>query len=182
MSLRFPTDGRMESIQAVADGVTESGVVVELLDDGVLVETQRRGGCASCSAKGGCGVGLMQQALTRYRHRVTAQCSLPVRVGDQVELSLPQTALVQASLWMYFVPLLGLLIGAIAGQQLSAWLVLPADALALLGGALGFVAAIRLVSARQGRQWRSGRYAPQVTRVMPAVAHDIAAGLVNRQH
>lgn len=178
MALRIPTGSQMASAQPSTDGVTESGVVVELLADGVRVETQRRSGCASCSAKGGCGVGLMQQALSRHRHAVTARCRLPVRVGDQVELTLPQTALVQASLWMYFVPLLGMLLGAITGQQLADLeAAVPADAAALLGGALGFVAAIRLVSARQGRQLRSGRYAPEVTRVLPAMGLDATPGL-----
>jgi len=154
--------------QDAGDRVTERGVVVEVLEEGVRVQTQRRGGCASCSARGGCGVGLMQQALSRRAHTVVARCEHPVRVGDEVELSLPHAALVQASLWMYLVPLLGLLVGAVLGQQIAAWWPLSADASTLLGGASGFVAAIRLVASRQATQMRSGRYAPNVSRVLPA--------------
>ena len=97
--------------------IQEEGVIVAVSTDGVWVETQRQSGCQSCSSRGGCGVGIMQKALNRRQHTVQVQTDLPVQVGDHVRLLLPAAALVQASVLMYFLPLLGLIVGAVVGPS-----------------------------------------------------------------
>lgn len=141
--------------------IQEEGVVVAVTADGVWVETQRQSGCQSCSSRGGCGVGIMQKALNRRQHKVRVQTDQPVQVGDHVRLLLPATALVQASVLMYFLPLLGLILGAVAGQSLFA-----SDAGSIGGAVVSFTAVLLFIARQQNGLSRSGRYAPRIERVL----------------
>ncbi|WP_298220186.1 SoxR reducing system RseC family protein [Halothiobacillus sp.] len=141
--------------------IQEEGVVVAVTADGVWVETQRQSGCQSCSSRGGCGVGIMQKALNRRQHKVRVQTDQPVQVGDHVRLLLPATALVQASVLMYFLPLLGLILGAVAGQLLFA-----SDAGSIGGAVVSFTAVLLFIARQQNGLSRSGRYAPRIERVL----------------
>ncbi|MHB8920745.1 MAG: SoxR reducing system RseC family protein [Halothiobacillus sp.] len=140
--------------------IREEGIVVALVAGGVIVETQRQSGCQSCASRGGCGVGLIQKALNRKQHQVTALTALPVQIGDRVRLVLPAAALVQASLLMYLFPLLGLMIGALCGQVL-----MSSNSAAILGGALGFGLSLLWIARRQNGLSLSGRYAPRIERL-----------------
>ncbi|MGD9500831.1 MAG: SoxR reducing system RseC family protein [Halothiobacillus sp.] len=141
--------------------IQEEGVVVAVTADGVWVETQRQSGCQSCSSRGGCGVGIMQKALNRRQHKVRVQTDQPVQVGDHVRLLLPASALVQASMLMYFLPLLGLILGAVAGQSLFA-----SDAGSIGGAVVSFTAVLLFIARQQNGLSRSGRYAPRIERVL----------------
>lgn len=161
-------DARLAAFeQSVADGATpvesadayirESGVVVALIAGGVIVETQRQTGCQSCSSRGGCGINLMQKALNRKQHQVRVATELPLRLGDEVLLILPASALVQASLLMYALPLLGLMVGALIGQTVFA-----TNSAAMLGGGLGFGLPLVGLSWRQKGLFANSRFAPRV--------------------
>jgi len=140
--------------------IREQGVVVALVTGGVVVETQRQTGCQSCASRGGCGINLMQKALNRKSHQVRVATELTLGLGDRVQLVLPASALVQASLLMYVLPLLGLMIGALAGQLLFA-----TNGASILGGALGFGLALLGLSRRQNGLFANGRYAPRVEQI-----------------
>lgn len=141
--------------------IQEEGVVVAVTEDGVWIETQRQSGCQSCSSRGGCGVGIMQKALNRRQHKVRVQTDFPVQVGDHVRLLLPAAALVQASVLMYLMPLLGLIIGAVVGQSFFA-----SDGGAIGGAMVGFTTMLLLIARRQNGLSRSGRYAPRIERIL----------------
>lgn len=141
--------------------IREQGEVVALVPGGVLVETQRASGCASCSSQKGCGVRVLQGVFGGHRHRVTARTSLPLQIGDRVELVLPAAALVQAALLMYLLPLVALVTGAVIGQT-----VFHMNGAAILGGASGFVLSLVLVARLQSATRRQGRFAPQVEQVL----------------
>lgn len=151
----------LESSGSDSADIQEEGVVVAVAADGVWIETQRQSGCQSCSSRGGCGVGIMQKALNRRQHKVRVQTDLPVQVGDHVRLLLPAAALVQASVLMYLLPLLGLIVGAVVGQSLSA-----SDGGAIGGAVVGFTAVLLLIARQQNGLSRSGRYAPRIERVL----------------
>jgi sigma-E factor negative regulatory protein RseC len=76
-------------------------------------------------------------------------------------LLLPATALVQASVLMYLLPLLGLIIGAVVGQALFA-----SDGGSIGGAAVGFSVVLLLIARQQNGLSRSGRYAPRIERVL----------------
>ncbi|WP_116365161.1 SoxR reducing system RseC family protein [Parahaliea mediterranea] len=114
--------------------LTERGEVVAVEADAVWVETLRQSTCGSCAAQKGCGHGLLNRLGSGRRHyiRVLPGSIQPAacRVGDTVDIAIPETVILQGSLVVYLLPLLAMLAGAAlaAGQ----W---PASDLAALGGA-----------------------------------------------
>lgn len=122
--------------------------------DGVYawVDTERTSGCSSCSAKG-CGTGTLSKALGARSHRVRVRNPIDAQVGEGVVLGLRDDALVRGSFFVYIVPLLALLAGALLGETLAGRLgVAWADAFVALAGAVGL--ALGLLWLRSfGRRW-----------------------------
>lgn len=116
----------------------ESGTVTAVNGAMVSVRIQKRSACSSCAKP--CGVGKLG-ALTAD-HCVELQ--LPARgqfhVGEQVEVGLPEAALLQVTLLVYGLPLVGLLAGAIAASAVASMLALVGEGPVLLGAVVGGVA------------------------------------------
>jgi sigma-E factor negative regulatory protein RseC len=130
----------------------ESGEVVAVDDDAVWVATLRRSTCGSCAAQHGCGHGLLNRLGSGRRHYIRAlpgaiipaQC----RVGDTVEIALPESVILKGSVMLYLLPLLLMLAGAAAAA--ARWPELQ-DLGALAGAAAGLVTglvAVRVHAAR----------------------------------
>ncbi len=94
----------------------EIAQVVAIEGREVWVETQRRSSCASCSAHAGCGTSVLAKVLGQRRSRVRVLSDMPLRVGDQVVIGIREQALVRGSLAIYAVPIVLLLLGALAGR------------------------------------------------------------------
>jgi len=102
--------------------LVESGEVVAVDADAVWVETLRRSTCGSCAAQKGCGHGLLNRLGSGRRHYIRAlpgnirpeQC----RVGDVVEIALPESVILRGSLLVYLLPLLAMLAGAATAAAL----------------------------------------------------------------
>lgn len=74
----------------------------------IQIKTQQ--GCASCHS--GCGLGEVGRFLTRHHPTVTltdqTACPMP---GETVTLTLSETALLRASLWVYLMPAFLMVLG-----------------------------------------------------------------------
>jgi sigma-E factor negative regulatory protein RseC len=153
-------DGLMDTSESV-DVIREMGEVVGLFKGGVMVETSRASGCSSCSSQKGCGISVLQDVFGRHHHQVTAHSDLPLRIGDQVQLVLPASALIEAALLMYLFPLIALVVGAVIGQT-----VFGANVFAILGGVMGFILSLLFIARLQSTTLRRGRFAPRVEQVL----------------
>lgn len=125
--------------------IEEPGRVVAVEDGAVWVETLRRSTCSACSANAGCGQGLMEKlGVGQRRGYVRALSDLQLAVGDGVVIGIREELLVQSSLLVYLLPLLGLF----AGAMLAQWLAL-AESFVILAALGGFFVSWWLV------RWRS---------------------------
>lgn len=140
-------------------GIIERGTVKTVSADGA-VDVRVSGGsaCASCSAC--CHVD---------RDGVTIEGALNdlgAKVGDEVEVEIPEGADTRAGIIVFIAPAVGLLAGYLAGYLVA----LPLGVTPDLGGAVGAVAAIvvaLLVLRARGRQALSGdRYRPRVRAII----------------
>lgn len=90
----------------------ETGSVVAVEPEGLWVETIQRSTCGSCAARKGCGQSLLAK-MTGH----TSYLWLPLagrspddyRVGDEIQLGVPEAVIANGSLFVYFLPLLTLL-------------------------------------------------------------------------
>jgi len=87
--------------------------------DQLVLEAETQSSCQSCEVKSGCGTSVLSRwvggkKFTRFQAKNTVQAS----VGDQVVVGLSETALLQGSLAIYFLPLLAMIIFALAADIL----------------------------------------------------------------
>lgn len=140
--------------------IEQQAVVIECLEDVAEVEAVRASSCGACSVNGACGTSLLDRVLGRRPLRLTVANVVGARVGDRVVIGVPEAALLRAATAAYLMPLLGLIAGAIVGQEAA--LLLSAEELAaaasLLGGAGGFVAALHWVRGHSRKMAADPQY------------------------
>ena len=142
--------------------ITETGRVVAAEADKVWVQTIRQSACQSCSARQGCGQRVLASVSGGKANQVLVNNTLGVQVGDEVTLAIAESALLAASLWVYALPLVLLVVGAVLAQ----WLAPESEPIAIAGAALGLVmgfAVARVCSHSGGRS-----YAPELVAVRPS--------------
>lgn len=125
------------------------------------------GGCGHCSSAGGCGSGKLSQVFCSSQPRkFVVRNQAGARVGDEVNVSLPEGVLLRSSWRMYLLPLLlmlggGLIGAAFAGEAASR------DGFALLGSLLGLLS---------GFTW--GRFASSTDKPL-AIVQSIVSPRIN---
>ncbi len=141
--------------------LTESGRVVGIEADSLWVETIRRSTCGACKAQKGCGHGLINSVSDGKRgyiqvlpgHRSFAHYS----VGDQVLISIPEEVILRGSFVAYLVPLIAMLVGALAAVR---WLPGNEDLVAVVGAGSGLALGFALVHWHGTRHHRDPDFQP----------------------
>lgn len=104
------------------------------------VTTERKSGCSGCSSEKGCGTSALSQLFApRSKTPIQVENDLGAQVGDEVQLCIKQSHLMQHSLMGYGVPLLGMFLLAILLQWMATITSYQAyaDVAAILGGGFG---------------------------------------------
>jgi len=91
--------------------------VVAIEGTQVTVEAVQSSACDGCQQKD-CGTGAVNQALGVKTHRMTLAYAQPVQLGDQVVLAIPERGLVIASLLVYILPLLCVILSLVVAEPL----------------------------------------------------------------
>ena len=115
----------------------------------VSVEYQRASACGHCHHQSSCAISSgMDDGQGHGDHIIDIACILPLEIGQQVRVGIPENGLLKGALLVYILPLFFIMLGAGIGQAFSVageeW---PAIAGAVLGGEVGFML-MRLRSAR----------------------------------
>ncbi len=117
------------------------------------VRTEPRSVCGGCQARGACGTSLLERVFGARSTQVWALNEARASVGERVVVGISEQGLMVASVAVYLMPILALVVGAVLGQTLISGA--SADLGSLLGGALGFALALawlRGYSARAARR------------------------------
>lgn len=136
--------------------IEEVATVIAVGDDYADVATTRQSACDSCGAKSGCGTSLLSTWFPNRKLTFRVRNTVGARMGDMVVLGLDESRLQSASLILYGVPLMGLLIGAVGGERLADMLVWDSELGAVVGGLFGLIAALMIVRRATHRRIRSG--------------------------
>lgn len=128
-------------------------IVIQVLGEDASVQPIGTGGCGHCDSEGGCGSGTLAKMFCSNKPRqFKVRNEVSAKVGDEIQVSIPDGVLLRGALKMYILPLILLLAGGIAGVGLSGETALR-DAYAVAGAAtgllLGFIMA--RLSPRAGR-------------------------------
>lgn len=138
--------------------------VVDINGEQVTVEAVQSSACDGCHNQD-CGTGAVNQALGVKTHRMTLACEHKVQMGDQVVLAIPERGLVLASLLVYILPLVCVIVTLLVAEPFLASEgsgELPLIILSLMAGLSGFMLARVWAARLQAKQLLE----PQVIRVI----------------
>lgn len=140
--------------------IEETGRVLTTEDGFAEVETIRTSSCTACRARHGCGHHAVAQLSSTNRMRMRAVDPLQVEVGQEVIVGIPEDTLLKASIWMYCVPLMGLVLGASLPSLLSdepIWSVIASIA--------GFAGGLLFARKQAQKQATNSAFQPRILRV-----------------
>ena len=147
--------------------ITETGKVIAIRGDHAWVQTIRASACQSCSARSGCGQRALASVTGGRANQILVANTINARVGDEVTIGIEERALLGASMLVYAVPLVAMVLGAIAGHNLVGGSDIGAMAGAVAGLAGGFVFARLFPGRRDGYEPRLLRRNQISTRICP---------------
>lgn len=110
----------------------EEGLVKEVLGGKALVVTERREECAHCVARKACRV--VDDGKELLAHVLNP---VGAGVGDRVKITIKEGVLLKNSLILYFIPVLGLIVGSVLGYYLGRFYGWDLDLSAMLSGLSG---------------------------------------------
>jgi sigma-E factor negative regulatory protein RseC len=122
-------------------------IVIRVEGEDASVQPLSTGGCGHCDSEGGCGSGsgtLTKMFCSNKPRHFKVRNEAHAKVGDEVQVSVPDGVLLRGAMKMYMFPLILLLVGGFAGMNLAADVAghdVYAAAGAVAGLLLGFVLA-----------------------------------------
>ncbi|MGI0152285.1 SoxR reducing system RseC family protein [Pseudidiomarina sp. WS423] len=102
--------------------IRELAEVIAVDESSLLVATQLKTGCSGCAQQNTCGAGVISKAFAdrRAQFRVAKPMG-DFRVGEQLELLLPEQTLTHFSLLMYGLPIVVLTLLAMLLTKFTSW-------------------------------------------------------------
>jgi sigma-E factor negative regulatory protein RseC len=95
-------------------------IVVQELGEHATVQPLSSGGCGHCDSEGGCGSSNLSKMFCSSKPRqFTVVNAVQAKVGDEVQVTLPDGMLLRGAMKMYIWPLLLLLLGGMLGAGLA---------------------------------------------------------------
>lgn len=143
----------------------ERGRVVAIEPGAIWVETIQRSGCHGCTAKSGCGTGLLGDYLsgaTRVRVALNSWDPDNISLNDTAVIGIAENALASSALLVYMLPLISLVLAALAGDGLAG------EAGAIVGALAGLIGGALFVRRFSRRHAANPAYTPLLLRIEPS--------------
>lgn len=138
--------------------VEDIGKVIRITGDKAFVEVERTSACAQC--------GLQEvEELAGEKPIFVALNKANADVGDMVKVRVQSAAYIKASMYIYGIPVLLLVIGAVLGVYLAEKLNKSSDAMSALFGICGLIIGILFLFLFRKRVTKK-EYMPVIVEVM----------------
>lgn len=98
--------------------IEEFAVITKRFDDHVMLEIERRTACGLCGQKRGCGNATWGKLLGHESHEFAAENAINANVGDSVVVGIDERVVLSSAFYLYVVPLLTMLVGAVLADVL----------------------------------------------------------------
>ena len=138
----------------------EEGIIVKASKRKAVVRIQPSSACATCESRGTCEVSSDRKMLIEVSN------DLQAKVGDRVQISMPEGSLLKLSFFVYFLPVVALVSGAILGDSLAPFLNMePTPASVICGiSAMAIVFCVLKWVDRGSNSME--KYYPRMTRIL----------------
>ncbi len=95
-------------------------IIIQVEGDYASVQPLDTGGCGHCNSEGGCGSGTLTKLFCSSKPRhFRVRNEVCAKVGDEVQVSVPDGVLLRGAIKLYVLPLILLLAGGITGVTLA---------------------------------------------------------------
>jgi len=131
--------------------------VVALEGEHAWIESLSLHGCAKCEAGEGCGGGIFAKLFGDKQFRMKINNSLNIDLNDNVVIGVEDSAVTNASLISYLLPLLGLSLGAGLGSYFDAT---DSELWTLTGALVGISLAFLFARMKLNSQQFKAKYTP----------------------
>lgn len=160
--------------------IEEYAIIIARVDKQATLELERRTACGLCGKKRGCGNATWGKLLGHANHTFNAENLINANVGDSVIVGIDENAVLNTAFFLYVVPLLAMLIGAVLAEYFfdnEFYVMLSA----LLGLVLGFlwVKGYLIGTGGSGKAY-SKKYQAVILRRAEATANDANTLDVNK--
>ena len=98
--------------------IEEQAQVIEVKGDQLVLQVQTQSTCGSCAVNKSCGTSVLAKVVGRKFTQFQAENTISAEVGDTVIVGIAEDALLKGSLAMYVVPIMGMLVFALAADYL----------------------------------------------------------------
>ncbi|SEG72770.1 SoxR reducing system RseC family protein [Marinobacterium lutimaris] len=129
----------------------------------IWIEASRQSACAACSAKKSCGQGALSDWMSGKAVELTVlnpNRVLP-QVGQSVVIGLEEGSLIKASVMVYFLPLLALILASVATRIIGG-----SENVQILAGLVGLVVGFVFARWISTRKSSEGCYQPVLLRLV----------------
>jgi sigma-E factor negative regulatory protein RseC len=114
-------------------------IVIQTHGENASVQPVGTGGCGHCDSEGGCGSSTLTKLFCSNKPRhFKVRNEARAKVGDEVQVSIPDGVLLRGAVKMYVVPLILFLFGGLAGVTATHEAALR-DAYAVAGAIIGLL-------------------------------------------
>lgn len=115
----------------------EHATVVALDNEYAQLEIIRKKPCGLCGKTRGCGVSMWGKLFNHRQKPLRLHNDIGAKVGDDVVIGIQEDAFLKSTLYLYGIPLMSLLAGAMLGSLFAQGQ--SADAYAVTGAVLGLI-------------------------------------------
>lgn len=143
---------------------TEDGIVIKISEptaQTAWIKTVQSSACKSCSARHSCS-----QDSEGKEREVEALNMVGARVGDRIQISIDDGALLKATFLLYVFPIICMLIGGLAGHRLGTSMGINPSPVSAMIAVICFLGAMFIVRLRAGRMALKLEYRPKITRII----------------
>ncbi|MGZ8257730.1 MAG: SoxR reducing system RseC family protein [Methylotenera sp.] len=98
--------------------IEEYAIITGRAGNQAALEIERRTACGLCGQKRGCGNATWGKLLGHTNHTFNAENPINANVGDSVVVGIEERAILSSVFFLYIVPLIGMLIGAVLADML----------------------------------------------------------------
>lgn len=143
---------------------TETGEVVKVFNRTVEIRINPTEDCGACGVKDSCHT---KSGISKNRF-VTAIDPFGLKIGERVKINLEPKSLVKASIIIFVFPILGLLLGALAGSfyARAAGYGADSDLYAVIGGFAGMGISVLGLRFYNKKLEKADKYYPSVVEII----------------
>ncbi|RLC29833.1 MAG: hypothetical protein DRH37_06715 [Deltaproteobacteria bacterium] len=138
----------------------EEGVIEKASGRKVSVRIQQSAACATCESRGSCEVASDKKMVIEVTN------DLGAKIGDRVEISIPESSLLTLSFLVYFLPSVALIAGAFLGAGWGRFFNLEPASASIIGGAMGVGVVFCLLKWLDRGSSLKQKYYPRMTRIL----------------